>query len=227
MAAQQQTIAPEGHPAHSTGPQPEIDDLYSINPFAPSIGCQCNQARAKLAAKLIQVMAACAVVSKDKANSEQNYKYVSSDAILAKVNGALVGAKLATVCQMDVIDRQPRTTRSGAVWELVTVKCILSIIDSETGVQINSEGIGQGYDSSDKAFSKAQTQSKKYALMLMLNISTGDDPESFSQAEAEEEPTICKHCGQAAEFKAAKEFEGQTVKVYCCPKCKKETRLKA
>jgi len=165
-------------------------------------------------------------VPKDKKNPDQNYKYTSSDAVLGKVNRALSGAGLATVCHIDILDRRDRTTRSGAFWELTTVKCRITIIDTETGASIESEGVGQGFDSSDKAFSKAQTQAKKYCLMLMLNISTGEDPEGTALDVDEEAPAKCKHCGETAFFDSECEFEGNAIKVYVCQKCKKQTRVK-
>ena len=160
--------------------------------------CKCQtKDLAGLAAKLCKVMKSCAVVSKDKKNPDQGYKYVSSDAVLEKVNKALTENGLATVCRVEVLDRKDRTTRTGAIWELVTIRYTMQIIDSDTGALIESEGIGQGYDSSDKAFSKAQTQGRKYCLLLALNISTGEDPEA-----SPEEPTStiqvpsinCKKC---------------------------------
>jgi hypothetical protein len=189
--------------------------------------CKCQtKDLAGLATKLLKVMQECAVVSKDKKNPDQNYKYTSSDAVLGKVNSALVKAGLVTICHIDIVDRRDRTTRSGAVWELTTVKCRITLIDTATGASIESEGVGQGFDSSDKAFSKAQTQAKKYGLMLMLNISTGEDPEGETQSEISEEPIKCKHCKGDAVFESLSEFEGCSVKVYVCSKCKKETRVK-
>ena len=192
--------------------------------------CQCSQPaqdRAKLAAKLCEVMRACAVVPKDKQNAQQKYKYASSDAILEKANPAFVAAKLATVCSLEILDRQPRTTNTGGMWELVTVRARITIIDSETGAMMETEGIGQGYDGGDKALSKAQTQARKYALLLALNISTGEDPEADERTDKAQVSAIaCKHCGGPAWFDRTEDFEGQQVKVYCCEKCKKETRSK-
>lgn len=196
-----------------------------------SLPCQCSQPAsdlAKLAAKLCKVMAACAVVPKDKQNTQQRYKYASSDAILEKANPALVAAKLATVCSLEILDRQPRTTNTGGMWELVTVRARITIIDSETGAMMETEGIGQGYDGGDKALSKAQTQARKYALLLALNISTGEDPEADERTDKAQMPGIaCKHCHAMAGYDRIEDFEGQSVKVYCCPTCKKETRVKA
>lgn len=173
----------------------------------------------RLAAKLCKVMHACAVVPKDKQNPQQHYKYASSDAILEKVNPALVEAGLATVCQVEILDRRDRTTSTGAIWELVTVRVRLTIVDSETGEFMESEGIGQGYDSSDKAFSKAQTQAKKYAWMLALNISTGEDPEADDRSDKAQVPPIpCRKCKSPAAYIDDGEFEGKPVRRYYCEK---------
>jgi hypothetical protein len=183
---------------------------------------------AKLAAKLCKVMQACAVVPKDKQNPQQHYQYASSDAILEKVNPALCDAGLATVCQIEVLDRQPRTTNSGGMWELCTVRARITIIDSETGASIQSGGIGQGYDGADKCISKAQTQAKKYAWLLALNISTGEDPEADGRTEASQVPPVqCKKCKGPAAYIDNCEFEGKTIRRYYCGKCKKETRVEA
>jgi hypothetical protein len=202
--------------------------------------CQCNHSNqngqtspntqdlAKLALKLCKVMQACAVVPKDKSNAQQHYKYASSDAILEKANPAFVAAGLATVYELDVLDRQLRTTSSGSVWELVTSRARLTIIDSETGATVQTDGIGQGYDPGDKAFSKAQTQSRKYALLLALNISTGEDPESFEQTDKAQVPAVpCKKCQAPAAYIDDCEFEGKKIHRYFCDKCRIETRKEA
>lgn len=192
--------------------------------------CQCAGAKdlASLAAKLLKVMKACAVVGKDKQNSAQHYKYTSSDAILEKVNPALCEAGLATVCSLEVLDRQPRTTNVGSMWELCTVRVRITLIDSETGASVETEGIGQGYDSGDKALSKAQTQAKKYALMLMLNMSTSEDPEADPTTDRVQEPTaICKKCkSQAALTNAGEDRLAGPYKEYTC-KCGNVFRVKA
>jgi len=185
------------------------------------------QNRAKLAAKLCSVMKVCAVVPKDKSNAQQHYKYASSDAILEKVNPALVGVGLATVCSLEILDRQPRTTGAGAIWELVTVRARITIIDTATGTSIESEGIGQGYDGGDKSLSKAQTQARKYAWLLALNISTGDDPEADERTDRSLEPMVkCRFCQGPANYIDDTEYEGVPCRVYYCEKCKKETRIK-
>lgn len=220
MAAQQLKIM-----EHQAGMVEQIREAGKYNQ-----SCQCNHTNqghdlAKLAAKLCKVMQACAVVPKDKNNVQQKYKYASSDAILEKANPAFVAAGLATVYEIGVLDRQLRTTSSGAVWELVTARARLTIIDCETGATIQTDGVGQGYDPSDKAFSKAQTQARKYALLLALNISTGEDPEADEKTDKAQVPSVpCKKCHAPAAYTDDCEFEGKKIRRYYCEKCKTETR---
>jgi hypothetical protein len=227
MAAAQQILQPA---REATIPEQLLEAARAFNH-----PCSCSTAKpcrpedlAKLAAKLCKVMQACAVVPKDKQNPQQHYKYASSDAVLEKANPAFVAAGLATIYELQVQDRQPRTTNSGGMWELVTVLARLTIIDSDTGATIQTDGLGQGYDGADKALSKAQTQARKYALLLALNISTGDDPEGDDRTEkAQVPPAVCKKCNAPAVFVKDEEFEGKPVKIYFCEKCRTETRRPA
>lgn len=202
-------------------PHQRVDHPHSCSAAQP---CK-PEDLAKLAAKLCKVMQTCAVVPKDKANAQQHYKYASSDAVLERANPAFVKAGLATVYELQILDRQPRTTGAGGMWELCTVLARLTIIDAETGASIQTDGIGQGYDGGDKSLSKAQTQARKYALLLALNISTGDDPEADDRSDKAQVPAVpCKKCRAPAAFIKDEEFEGKPVKIYFCEKCRIETR---
>jgi len=183
---------------------------------------------AKLAAKLVRLMKALSCVPKDKANKLQNYRYLSSDGLLARVNPACVEAGLSTVIQTEIINWKEVTKKGGMICQLVAAKVIITIIDADTGSSITTEGIGMGEDPGDKAFSKAQTQARKYAWMLALNISTGDDPEADEKTDSADEPPVqCRKCKKDAFFVKTDEFEGQKVKCYKCVACKTETRVKS
>lgn len=180
-----------------------------------------------LPGKLVKLMSALSNVPKDKFNQGEGYKYLSSDALLDRINPACVKLGLATVIDTELLDWREKTTKSGMVWQIVSVKVTVTIIDSDSGEMLQTQGIGGGQDAGDKAFSKAQTQARKYCWMLALNISTGEDQELDNIDIAEKEPIQCKHCDGKAIFTSAGEFEGQPINVYLCPKCKKETRMKA
>lgn len=58
---------------------------------------------------------------------------------------------------------------------LTTVTLEITIIDSESGDQITTTWIGQGFDSGDKGYYKAYTGAMKYFLLKTFLISTGDE----------------------------------------------------
>ena len=175
--------------------------------------------------KLVKLMSALSNVPKDKFNQGEGYKYLSSDALLDRINPACVKLGLATVVNTELLDWREKTTKSGMIWQIVSVRVTVTIIDSESGESLITQGIWGGQDAGDKAFSKAQTQARKYSWMLALNISTGEDPEASE--ETADDVIKCKKCGKDAIFTAMDEFEGKPIKCYKCPACKTETRTEA
>ena len=207
-----------------SGPTPN-HRCSNVNPCVPRSSMSCKIGK-ELPAKLVKLMAALSNVPKDKFNQGEGYKYLSSDALLDRINPACVKLGLATVVDTELLDWREKTTKSGMIWQIVSVKVTVTIIDSESGEMLQTQGIGGGQDAGDKAFSKAQTAARKYAFMLALNISTGDDPELSGIDPSETGPIQCKHCDGKAIFVSTGDFEGQPINVYLCPKCKKETRVK-
>ena len=128
--------------------------------------------------KLIKVSEAVDYIQKDKDNKEQRYKYVSAAAVLGKVQAALIANRLASIPKFKIVNQRDKTTKSGAVWDVVTVECELTILDADSDEKIIAISLGGGTDSGDKAVAKAQTMALKYAWMTALNIETGDDPEA-------------------------------------------------
>ena len=59
----------------------------------------------------------------------------------------------------------------------------ITLIDRDSDESVLITGIGSGQDSGDKAVMKAQTAAIKYAYMLSLSISTGDDPEADARTD--------------------------------------------
>lgn len=81
------------------------------------------------------------------------------------------------------------------------------LLDAETGETVTITGLGSGQDSGDKAVMKAQTAAIKYAYLLSMAISTGDDPEADIKTDQEKpisinknninnETQICSDCKQ-------------------------------
>lgn len=139
-----------------------------------------NKLNNSLASKLVQVMNDCSYVAKNGTNSFHGYKYATCADVLDKVNASLVKHGIASLARPELIDMVDVTTAKGNVEKLATVMITITLIDSETGEQLEITGLGTGQDNGDKAVMKAETAAIKYAWILSLSISTGDDPEADS-----------------------------------------------
>lgn len=132
----------------------------------------------KLAAKFIEVMKECSHIAKNGENNFHGYKYAASADVLQRVNTSLVAHGIASMAMPEIVSQQDVTTAKGNIERLVTVKMDITLIDKESGEMFQITGLGSGQDSGDKAVMKAQTAAIKYAYMLSLAVSTGDDPEA-------------------------------------------------
>lgn len=137
----------------------------------------------KLAKKFIDVMKECSYVEKNGTNTYHNYQYATSADVLAKVNASLVKHGIASVAVPELLNIVDVTTAKGNTEKLATIQMKITLIDTESGETFTIVGIGSGQDSGDKAAMKAETAAIKYAYMLSLAISTGDDPEADMQTD--------------------------------------------
>lgn len=145
-----------------------------------------------IAAKLTKIMQACSYVQKTGYNDFHRYKYATAADVLEKTNESMVLNNVASIVMPELIEFRDVTTAKGATEHLATVRTTVTLIDNDSGETIELIGMGSGQDSSDKAVMKAQTAALKYAWMMSLNISTGDDPE----ADTPEKPKTDKPVNQ-------------------------------
>lgn len=131
-----------------------------------------------IAKKLVLIMSECSHVAKDGFNDFHRYSYASASGVLEVINAALVKHKVASVVTPAILNSFDVTNAKGNIEHQVTVGCNILLIDSESGESIDLYGIGTGQDSGDKAVMKAETAAIKYAYLLSMAISTGDDPEA-------------------------------------------------
>jgi len=128
--------------------------------------------------KYLKVMEACGYIQKKGRNDFHKYNYAMAADVLEKVNEACVANGIATIANVELVDIKDVTTAKGNVEKLATVKTTYTLICTDTGETLTISGMGSGQDAGDKAIMKAETASAKYAWMLSMNISTGDDPEA-------------------------------------------------
>ena len=142
----------------------------------------------QIAAKLTKIMQACSYVQKTGYNDFHKYKYATAADVLEKANESMVLNNVASIVRPEIIEFRDVQNARGATEHLATVKTTITLIDCESGETIDLIGMGSGQDSSDKAIMKAQTAALKYAWMMSLNISTGDDPEADGPVQPKETP---------------------------------------
>jgi hypothetical protein len=142
-------------------------------------------ARASLALKLAHVAYECSYVQKQGTNNFHRYKYATAADVLAKVNASLAAHGLCATTRPEIVSVDEVKTAKGNAERLVTVRVDVTIHDGETGEKLTTSGLGSGQDVGDKAVMKAQTAAQKYAWMLALNISTGEDPEEDVRVDRE------------------------------------------
>ena len=142
-----------------------------------------NGAYSGIARKLVLIMGECSHIVKDGFNDYHKYKYVSAAGVLEAVNAALVKHNVASVVTPSIINSFDVTNAKGNIEHQVIVGCNILLIDSESGESIDLYGIGTGQDAGDKAVMKAETAAIKYAYLLSMAISTGDDPEADSRTD--------------------------------------------
>ena len=162
----------------------------------------------KIAAKMIAVMRECSHIAKNGTNSFHGYTYATSADVLSKVNTALVQQGLASLVIPELISLEEVKTAKGNIEHLATVKVNIMLIDRDSDESVLITGLGSGQDSGDKAVMKAQTAAIKYAYMLSLSISTGDDPEADARTD---ENTSVAPAKKAAPIKPAAKPHAVTI----------------
>lgn len=131
-----------------------------------------------LATKLAEVMGEVGWIPKKGRNTFQNYDYVREVDIVDSVREKLSVRKVALIPKVVHMEYQPMTTAKGVAGFFAVVTMSYTFVDGESGEQLIVEAVGAGTDQpGDKAFYKAQTGAKKYALTQAFLIATGDDPE--------------------------------------------------
>ena len=188
----------------------------------------------KITTKLVKVMAECGYVAKNGSNEFHRYKYATAADVLEKVNAALVKHGIAAAAKPELVDLRDVINQKGNAEHLATVRTIVVLTDEESGEAVEFIGLGSGQDIGDKAVMKAQTASIKYAYMLSLAISTGDDPEADAGVDerniavtttstttnSSEHQAVCSDCGVAVTAGVLKVSLGK-YKRPLCMKCQK------
>jgi ERF superfamily protein len=152
------------------------------DPVAPK-----TAAALTLKEKLAEVAYDCGYVLKDGVNQFHKYNYATAATIFERVGESLYKHRLTSLPHFKIVESVSRTNTKGGTETFVTVECTLTLADLDSPEVNVWNGFGSGMDNGDKAVMKAQTAALKYAWMMGLNISTGDDPEADAKVDARAE----------------------------------------
>jgi hypothetical protein len=131
-----------------------------------------------IATKIHALMKNNPYMQKDVDSKELRYKYLSSEAVMDKIQPSLIDLGLIALPEFETISDANYTTQKGAIWNRIRVKLTLQVVDIVSGEYCTVSGEGGGTDSGDKAVAKAQTQASKNLWCKLLNVSIGNDPEA-------------------------------------------------
>lgn len=155
------------------------------NPDGPFAAPREQERLPTLKEKLSKVAAYCAYVRKDGVNLFHKYNYATAATIFEKVNEALIEHRLISVPTFEIASDKELTNAKGNRENMVACRCVLSVFDLDSDAKpLSTVAFGSGQDNGDKAVMKAQTAALKYAWMMLLNISTGDDPEDDAKVDS-------------------------------------------
>jgi hypothetical protein len=127
---------------------------------------------------LSAVQAAVQKVGKGATNEFDHYDYARLEDFSIAVKKHLIENKLSIVTS--VVEWEHLPDRGGKMSQWVRVKISLTVIH-ESGQWISNYGYGEGQDRGDKSTYKAITGARKYAMAMMFDLVTSDDPESGEQ----------------------------------------------
>lgn len=81
------------------------------------------------------------------------------------------------------------TNHKGTLWNRVTMLRTFKFLHVPSDTSVIVHAMGEGIDTGDKGGGKAMTYAKKYALLELFLIQTGDDPDKFASPDDE----VVKH----------------------------------
>jgi hypothetical protein len=141
-----------------------------------------------LAQKILDIQNSVGIVKK-KGTHTQGWKYLQIEDAVTAVNKLLVAGNLLFT---GTLARQPdgkfdisRTNHhdKGYITDLVMA---WTLLDIDSGDKETYYIPGSGFDSTDKGTYKAQTGSRKYAIIEVFNLPVGDNPEANTPTESRE-----------------------------------------
>lgn len=136
-------------------------------------------------------------VQKKGRNTAQSYNFASEADITSRIYPAFAAEGILFYPESRrVVEVLEYTTAKGGKMMMTTTEAKWVATDGVDRIEVMT--IGQGADSGDKGAYKGMAGDKKYAILQLLGIATGDDPETARPGEEHEneQPPAAQPTGQ-------------------------------
>ena len=119
-------------------------------------------------------------IAKDQKNNEQKYNFRGIDAVYNAISPIIAKNGLCVLPRIVSRTAVERQTKSGSIWQYVTVEAEFDFVAVEDGSTHTVRTYGEGADSGDKATNKAMSAAMKYAMLQAFQIPTEGDNDADS-----------------------------------------------
>ncbi len=174
----------------------------------------CLPGAPKIYAAIAGVIRDIGVVSKDKVNKQQGYKYRGVDDVYSVLNPALAKNKVFILPEIMDEVREIKTTKNGAQMICVILKMKYTIY-AEDGSHIETILKGEAMDTGDKAINKAMAIAYKYLCFQLFCIPVEDmsdpDADSHELADASKKKPAAAAKGQGTAAKKQEPAKEESV----------------
>jgi hypothetical protein len=152
----------------------EITDGYEFSPTEYLPGPDATKQSIFL--KIANIMGALGRIPKTGYNQSQNYHYVTESDITGAVRPLMAKEKLIMMPSIRTYKVEELPTKYSKL-NMGTIEIEWIVRDAESYEIVKFTMIGKGTDMAEKDIYKAITGNKKYALITLFMIDSGDDPE--------------------------------------------------
>ncbi len=156
--------------------------------------------------RMHDIMQDVSYIQKEDKKVNNQYKFVSHDAVTAKIRVGLLNHGVMAVPNFFDISQDGNKTCCSMEMTFICID------NPDDRLAIPCAGFGQGIDPQDKGAGKAMSYAYKYAILKVFALETGDDPERDSIEHVDSDQ--CKATelyhklnNNLAEFEDGKEFK--------------------
>lgn len=143
---------------------------------------------------VLQIMDEIGSIGKGEKNQTLGYAFRGIDQVYQALQPLLIKMRVCLTCRILDMQREQRDARNGGSLQHSVITARYRMTCALDGSYIETDVVGEGMDSGDKASSKAMSIAYKYAMFQMLCIPLDtNDPDFESPEPAAKKPAAVSH----------------------------------